>query len=109
MGSRHGQSAGDPEEVCVRLKCRPRSVPSRGELTWCLLQHAPPAVGRSVLQLRCLIETVLLRNTNSPNKGSLGMTEKATLLRSSGRCYGLNCVPSEVLTPSTSERDCVWR
>lgn len=55
MGSRHGQSAGDPEEVCVRLKCRPRSVPSRGELTWCLLQHAPPAVGRSVLQLRCKV------------------------------------------------------
>lgn len=57
----------------------------------------------------CLTETVLLRNTNSPKKGSLGRMEKATILRSSGRCYGLNSVSSEVLPPSASTRDCVWR
>lgn len=38
-----------------QTQCRPRSVPSR-ELTRCLLQHAPPAVGRSVLQLRCKVK-----------------------------------------------------
>ena len=67
------------------------------------------STGMRSLYAVCLIETVLLRNTNSPKKGSLGRTEKATLLRSSGRCYGINCVPSEVLTPSVCERDCVWR
>ena len=101
--------------------CTTQERAEQRRLTRCLLQHASPAVGRSVLQLRCRVEghevpvhrmfdsDSALKEHKLEKKGSLGRMEKATILRLSGRCYGLNSVPSEVLPPSASPRDCIWR
>lgn len=108
VGSRHGQPAGDPwgswcqtQEERAEQR-RTDSLPSTACPSCCWQVCAPAEMqsqGPGSLYTVCLIETVLLRNTNCAKKGSLGRMEKAIILRLSGRCYGLNSVPLQVLPP----------